>query len=208
VRRLLRRISVLHANAALYLLIACISLVFWQELRWAAEHLPKYLHNSIGPLAERSSYGSGAELLAERRNLSVAREYLESSIAIDPYSEAVYALGEYFFETRQDEKALQQFRSYLDIDPGLLTAYLKMSAVFERQGRLPEARRIVERGLEYFSTNVEKYRPHYADEVDARYNQKAARIFARYGTAVGTLRREVERIEDKERSSARVVAHE
>jgi len=205
---LLRRISLLRANAVLYLLIAFMLLVFWQELRWAAEHLPGHLRNRIAPLAERSLYGTAEERLANGQNVSTARDLLERSIAIDPYGEAVYGLGEYFFETREDEKALRQFRAYLEIDPTLLAAYLKMSALFERQNRFTEARQILQRGLDYFGSNVEKYRPHHADDVEMQYNRKATRTFARYRSAVGTLRREIERIEDKERSSPREVASE
>ena len=204
----MRRISTLHVNAILYLLIAGISLVFWQQLRWAAEHLPEYLRKSIAEPAERSLYGRAVKLLSESSSVPRAGALLERSIAIDPYGEAVFGLGEYFFGMREDEKALQQFRTYIEIDPSKLAAYLKMSALFERSNRFPEARQILERGLDYFNNNVEKYRPRRADDVPMQYNQKAAWIFARYRSAVGALSREIKRIKDKESSPYRESAHE
>ncbi|TFH50983.1 MAG: hypothetical protein E4H01_01085 [Lysobacterales bacterium] len=204
----MRRISILHANAILYLLIACISLVYWPQLRWAAEHMPEYSRHGIAPLAEWSLYGRARKRLAEPWNLSVARDLLERSIAIDPNSEAVYGLGEYYFRVGQDEKALQQFRTYLAIDPTMVMAYLKMSAVFERRNQLPEARGILEHGLDYFSRNVEKYRPHHADDVPTQYNQKAVQVFSHYRSAVGALRREIERIEAKKSSTPLGTVHE
>ena len=194
---MLQRTSIWYVNTVLYLLIAFLSLVFWQQLRWAAEHLPMYYRSGIASPVERSLYNRARKRLQTPGDLPVARDLLERSISIDPYGEAVYGLGEYFFKSRQHDEALQQFRTYLEIDPTMVAAYLKMSAVFERRNQLPEAQQILERGLDYFSRNVERYRPHHADDVATQYNQKASNIFLHYKSAAGALRREIERIEEK-----------
>jgi tetratricopeptide (TPR) repeat protein len=207
-RRLSRPISLLRANVILYLLIACTLLVFWEPLRWAAELLPKYLSGLVPSPIERTLYDKAGKLIAQPWTPYIARGYLERSLVIDPYSEALFGLGQYYFKARDDDRALGHFRAYLEIDPAKLDAYLKIAAVHERNDRLARAKETIERALKYFQEIAEQYQPRTGSQSSTSYGQKAASIFARYEGAIGALSRELARITEKSKPALAVPSPE
>jgi len=177
------------------LAILVLGALYWDDLRWAAGELPGYLEGSIGSPQERKLYVQARRIILEEENIEPAEALLQRSIAIDPYGEGRYWLGRYYFELRRDEEALEQFEAYLEIDPTMLDAYLKIAAVHAGRGRAEAARRTLERGLAFFEGQLGDYEPHLDASVDADYNTEATRAHARFEKAVRTLEELMLRLE-------------
>lgn len=186
-----RRIPLAALNAVVYALIAALLVFYGSQLRWALESFPGYMKGRIPSPEERDLYGAASYLLDEG-DLEGARVLLEKSIAIDPNSNAVYWLAEYYRRSGQEEAAARQFRSFLDFDPTNVDAYLELAQLLRRSGRPEEARKVLEEGLEYYRENGDRYRPHPDEDVGDRYNEKAVDAHEEYQRAASALAQELE----------------
>jgi tetratricopeptide (TPR) repeat protein len=181
-------------NVLLCGLIGLCMVLWWSELRWAARQLPRYLQGRIGSPVERRLYSRARELVRAGQDLDTARALLERSIAIDPNSDAVYWLGEYFLAIGEVDHALEQFLRYLEFDPTRVDAYLHTARILQGQGRWNESREVLERGLDYFVSHREKIEPKPDPAVATRYNQKALGVYAYYGDSIARLEEALHRV--------------
>jgi tetratricopeptide (TPR) repeat protein len=188
-----RRIDLAAVNLALYLLLLLLIGLFHRQLGWAAGQVGSYLGGALPYPAEQELALRGRDLL-DRDEPTAARELLERSLAIDPYSEAGYWLGLSFFEQGDLDRALELFTSYLAIDPTRLDAYLKVSAIHERRGDPPAAQRILGSGLTFFENQAAQLLPRPDPDQPAHHNAKALQAHERCTAAVFTLRREIARL--------------
>lgn len=189
------RISLVHLNIVLYLLITLVVVIFWPQLRWAMDTFPGYFDGNIQSPVERTSYRQAKKIFLTGQNISDAHTLLEQSLLIDPNSEAVFWLGEYFLRTHQDERALEQFRAFIEFDPTVGEAYVKVSFLFQRKQRMKEAYLVLQKGVEYFERGMSAYRPQHDEDVPLKYNQKASRVFSQFQQAAHMLKMEIKRLE-------------
>jgi tetratricopeptide (TPR) repeat protein len=181
-------------NVLLCGLIGLCAVLWWAELRWSARELPRYLQGRIGSPVERKLYTRARELVRSGRELDSARVLLERSLAIDPHSDAVYWLGEYYLAVGEPDRALEQFGRYLEFDPTRVDVYLHAARILEGQGRGSESRALLERGLHYFASYREKLEPRPDPEVATRYNRKALDLYGYYGDSIDRLEQALRRL--------------
>jgi len=192
-----RRTRLFHINVALYLLILLVMILFGRELRWAFNEFPGYWNGTIGSPVERKLYREAKSIIQGNHNMTNAQELLEQSIAIDPHTDAVFWLGEYFLQTHQEDQALEQFNRFLEVDPTEVDAYSKVASILEKKKRYEEARQALQKGILYFESQLTKYRPRINPEVRATYNHKALRVFSQYERAAQRLKIEIHRLEGR-----------
>jgi len=195
VRRFWRRIDLRWVNLALVVLAAWTTLVWWDELRWSADELPRYLRGSIGSPVERQLYRAARKLILAEGDLERARELLERSIAIDPNSDAVYWLAECQLAAGNPQAALELFERFIDFDPTRVDAYLGAASILESRGQAERARELVRRGLEYFESYRESLTPRPDPAVPMKYNRKALGVYEYHGSAISRLREELRRLD-------------
>jgi tetratricopeptide (TPR) repeat protein len=188
VRRLLQSISLFRLNLFIYLLVAGLAVLFWDDLRWAGEVLPGYLEGAIASPRERQLYVEARGIILGGEELAPARALLDESIAIDPYGEGRYWLGRYFFELRQDDEAQSQFEQYLEIDPTMLDAYLKLAAIHAGRHEPAQAQAVLTRGLHHFERQFEEVRPLYDPAAGDSYDSESWEAYRRCEGAVRTLK--------------------
>jgi len=193
-----RRIKIFHINIVLYLLIVCVTILYWPQLQWAMNSLPGYLKGSIISPPERTLYRKAKRILQKGHAEAKAYSLLEQSLSIDPNSRASYWLGHYYNKTHQYDKALLQYIKYVKMDPTMVEVYLQISSIFEKRNQLKKAQKALQKGLDYFIQNAHKYKPHHDDNVRSKYNKKATKVYDKYWSSVRTLRREIRRITAKE----------
>ncbi|GJL65882.1 MAG: hypothetical protein NPIRA05_08530 [Nitrospirales bacterium] len=187
--------NLFRINVLLYSAIVLVAIVCWPELRWAIDALPGYLDGSISSPVERVKYRDAKHMIRTDQPMDDAERLLNESITIDPNSEAVYWLGEYYVKTQQPERALQQFTRFLEFDQTDADVYVKVAALLNAMMQRDEARRILQQGVDYFEGRLDKYIPRYAPEIRAKYNQKAWRTYRRYRGGLRTLKQELSRID-------------
>ena len=192
-----RRIRLRHVNALLFAVIALLTVVYARELRWAAAELPGYLEGVFSETPERQLYLEAERILREGRDIDRALPLLEKSLDIDPRGEAGFWLGLYHEMSGDGERALEAYTRYLQTDPVLLQTYLQMAGIHQRQGRSKDARDALQRGLSYFEANAEHYRPFVDRTASPDHNDKARQAYARYRTAINTLREALASLEDE-----------
>ena len=189
------RVTLGRVNLVLYAAIVLTGALYGRELRWAARAFPGYLTDSIAAPRERALELAARPLVdGNEWEQEQAERLLEESLAIDPRGEARYWLGELERHRGRPDEALAHYRAYLEIDPGYLEAYLKMSAVEERRGHRPEALAVLRAGRDYFAAHVERYLPEL-EGGDAQAKRKAIETYARYRLAARLLAGEIERLE-------------
>ena len=176
-RRLSRAISLGRVNVVLYALIACVGILYWRELRWAARELPEYVTGKIKSTPERLLCVGAAGMIQEGTNLVVARAMLEKSLAIDPTSEALYWLAECSYQEKRYDEALRQFEAFIEIDPLVPEAYLTMAELLVLKQQPDRARQVLQRGVAYLNRQAELYRPRPDKSVRAKYNLKASATY-------------------------------
>jgi tetratricopeptide (TPR) repeat protein len=101
-----------------------------KEFKRAIELNPRYAgaHQWYGGYLEMM--GRAAESLAERRE----------ALALDPLSVTInFELALAFYYARDYERAIQQFRKTLELDPNFPLVYAHLPAAYEQKGMYAEA---------------------------------------------------------------------
>jgi tetratricopeptide (TPR) repeat protein len=184
----LRRIRLLHLTVLLYAALAALAFAYRVELWWAARALPIYIAGGFPALREEGLLGAALRNVQQGGEPARTRALLEQSLAIDPNSKAVVLLAETYLEEGDRERALEHLERYLEIDPSFLFGYLRAAEIYRKEGREMDRKRILARGVTYFSRRVEQYRPRRDPSVGEGYNQKAEDIYAYYQDALRRLR--------------------
>jgi tetratricopeptide (TPR) repeat protein len=172
------------------------------ELRWAADELPRYLEGRIGSPGERKLYRKAKRIIESGGDLNLAREMLQRSIDIDPTSEAVYWMGRCHLSADRDDEALVQFLRYIELDPTKTEAYVRAAAIRAGRGDPAGARAVLEQGVDYFSSHEERFVPRPDPEVGMKYNNKAIDVYRFYGKSIARLRRKIEALDTVDPSTA------
>ena len=193
-----RRIKLRYVNVVLWVVIAAIVAIYWPQVKWSFKELPRYLSGHIGAPEERQMYRRARSIILEETNISPAKALLERAVAIDPNCEGAYWLARYHFELREDDRAIELFERYLEIDPMIADTYLRIATAHERQGRPEMALDALRRGHEHFSRVTPLFKPRPLLEgalIDPKFNQKANATFVSYSEAATMFLDEIERLE-------------
>lgn len=142
-------------------------------------------------------YREAVYYLEEDRDLDTAKKLLEESIKIDPYSEARYLLGEYYFLKEDYGSSLKELTAYAQLYPANSEAYLKMAEIYEKSGDERKAISVLKRGLNENLENVERYKPYFDSSVEGEYNQKAQEVYETYKYQAKILKKEIMFLEKK-----------
>jgi tetratricopeptide (TPR) repeat protein len=196
-KRFWRRIDIDRVNLVLCALIVVLSLAYHRELSWAARELPGFLRGKIDAPLERRLYMSASRILREKGDKSRALPLLEKSLNIDPYSEAVFWLGVYYFETGNLNGALTQFNRYREIDPAYVYSYLYCARIHKLRKENREVRRVLQEGCDALG-DYENYVPHPDASVSDIYNEKAREHFLRRQESYFMLQHELARFDKNE----------
>jgi tetratricopeptide (TPR) repeat protein len=200
VKRYWPRINLRWVNILLCGLIGLCVVGWGAELRWAAREFPLFLQGRIGSPVERRLYLRAKQLIERGEDLETARSLLLRSIAIDPTSNAVYWMGEYYLATGDEGQALQEFERYLEFDPTRVEAYLQVSRILEGQARWVEAHAILERGLQFFSIRRGLLTPRPDPEAAMKFNEKALGRYRYCGESIDRLTGALRRVESRSRA--------
>ena len=135
-------------------------LVYRDELSWARRALPaEFRGEGYPPHVQWALYDRAESSWASGGEAQSAIELLERSLAIEPNAPPMVLLGEIHFADGKIDRALELFQQAVDLDPAFLLSWLRIAEVYKEQG-LPEKRlEILRQGLEYFTTEVERFRP-------------------------------------------------
>lgn len=196
-KRSLRLINLVYLNLLIFITIAVLVSCYWKELNWATRSFPKYLAGEIEDPRERILYRAAVYYLEEDRDLDTAKRLLEESIKIDPYSEARYLLGEYYFLKEDYGSSLKELTEYTQLYPANSEAYLKMARIYEKSGDERKAISVLKRGLNENLENVERYKPYFDSSVEGEYNQKAQEVYETYKYQAKILKKEIMFLEKK-----------
>lgn len=196
-KRSLRLINLVYLNLLIFITIAVLVSCYWKELNWATRSFPKYLTGEIEDPRERILYREAVYYLEEDRDLDTAKKLLEESIKIDPYSEARYLLGEYYFLKEDYGSSLKELTAYAQLYPANSEAYLKMAEIYEKSGDERKAISVLKRGLNENLENVERYKPYFDSSVEGEYNQKAQEVYETYKYQAKILKKEIMFLEKK-----------
>ncbi len=100
---------------------------------------------------------------SRRGNVESAIDLLQRAVALDPADTAArYQLGNLYFEQRRIDEAIEAFRRCTVDDPGFADGWGKLSAAIAQTGRVAEAERIIEQGIEAIpdSPSLHRMRAH------------------------------------------------
>jgi len=183
----LRRTNLIWLNVALYSLLLLLVVVYRGQLAWALRALPDLYSLEFETQPEVVLYYEGERRLIEDRDATGSRAALEESLAIDPYSDAVFFMGETYLMEREYEAALAAYRKFNRIDPSHLPSYLRMAELLALLGREAERGTLLDRAVAHYTRTVELYRPQPDPSVPAVYNEKAAEVHRGHVEALRTL---------------------
>ena len=186
---MLRRIKLLHVNLLLFAGAAAIVLLlaFTGKLVWAWNALGLYLDGQTTTPIEVQLEAEALSLLQVGGDADEIRELLQQTIAIDPHSRAVHLLGDLYLREGELERALEQYRRYLEINPSFLPTYFRLVEIYEQRGQTEQRAQVLQRGVDYFSRELELFRPHEDDDVHDVYNDKAAAVYNGYHESLRIL---------------------
>jgi len=184
----LPRINIYHLNIILFVIIAWHIVQYHDTLRWAMKEIPRYCQNRISSPIERKLYRQAKSILKESDIVDPAKALLDRSLAIDPNTEALFLLGEYYNKKGDIANALSHYNRYLEIDPTVVKTYLRIADILEKQNKSREAEKILEQGVNYFNKYAAQFKPHLNSQVSQRYNEAAQDVYNDYNDAHDTLK--------------------
>lgn len=183
----MRRIRLPHINMALYLTLVALVFTYRAELVWSASALPALAGGKFPKLIEHTLRSQAKRGVDRTGNPAGARELLKRSLAIDPYSKAAIELAQAYAREGDHQRALEELRRYLEVDPAYLLAYLRAAEIYRSEGRERERRQLLEQGSEIFRSSGPRYRPRTDETVAERYNQKAVSVYEYHRGALRAL---------------------
>ena len=192
----LRLINLVYMNLLIFITIAVLVTCYSKELNWATGSFSDYLTGDIEYPREITLYRE-AEYYLEERDLDSAKRLLEELIGIDPYSEARYLLGEYYFLAGDYDSSLRELTEYTQLYQTNSGAYLKVAKIYEKSGDKKKAISILRRGLNENLDNVERYKPDLDFSVEEECNQKAQQGYETYKYQSKVLKKELILLEQK-----------
>jgi spermidine synthase len=129
-----------------------------KEFKEGAEWMERYV--ATKPLALGHQYGTLGDYYLAMEDVTNALRVLQAGIDIDPYTFWVrYRFARLFEERKDTAKAIHHYeiamRYGYDRDPEI---YSRLANLYKAEGRLKEARKVLENGTRIFPTNSELYR--------------------------------------------------
>ncbi len=119
----------------------------WYEWDWAASEKEFKRAIELKP-DSGDAHGYYSWFLPPMGRNDEAVAEAERALRIDPISTGLNGnLGSVFVFTHQWDKAIEQLRSAIDLDPGYWFDYCFLGRAYEQRGRLPEAIATFQRGL-------------------------------------------------------------
>jgi Tfp pilus assembly protein PilF len=96
-------------------------------------------------------------------------EQIRALIADDPRDAMLrFALGNEYFQVRQDAEAIESFKAALDLDPEYAFVYIQLAHAYERSGQTELARQTIEAGRGPATRNGDPNLMRQLDEIAAR----------------------------------------
>ena len=96
-------------------------------------------------------------------------EQIRALIADDPGDAMLrFALGNEYFQVRQDAEAIESFKAALDLDPEYAFVYIQLAHAYEKSGQSELARQTVEAGRGPAARNGDPNLMRQLDEIAAR----------------------------------------
>jgi tetratricopeptide (TPR) repeat protein len=186
----LRRISWTRINVALFAtaLVLLAALAIQGKLAWSVDALELYASGSTTTPREVVLEREARALLQRGGDAEEIRRLLDRATTIDPHSPAVYLTGELDLREGRDDAALARFEHWLEIDPTWLPAYWRIAEIHRRRGDLAARREVLRRGLDYFTSEVDRFVPQTDDSVPVNFNDKAIAVYNGYLEAIALLR--------------------
>ena len=175
-------LGVLALNAALWL-------VFHENIIWTYQTLPKYLNGFIAGDKTISSRLKRSKWLSKAGDLDGAKEVLEEAKRIDPNSIRVLkGLAESAESQGDIDGAVYWLEEMIRIDAAEIDGYLNAARLYAKVGNTAAARRVLNRGIRYFSRYQPKYLAKPNPSVNPRYNSKARKVASNYTISLIILR--------------------
>ncbi len=190
----LRNINYKNMNKVLFPLILLIGLWYWEEILWSAFSFKEWMNNDIRPSTDEQLCLDAKERMERGESGNEILAALNGSLAINPVGEGVFLLGEYYFSSKEDDKATVQFEKKLSLDPYSLEAYLRLSSIHERNRRPAESKKILQKGIGVFRKNAPKFIPRPDSDSPWQYNAKSTDRYEEYLKAAETLSDELRKI--------------
>ena len=96
-------------------------------------------------------------------------EQIRALIVDDPRDAMLrFALGNEYFQVRQDAEAIESFKAALDLDPEYAFVYIQLAHAYERSGQTELARQTIEAGRGPAARNGDPNLMRQLDEIAAR----------------------------------------
>lgn len=191
----MRHIDISKLNMVLFAAIMIIIAAYHGPLLWAVRQLPLYLQGRIDAPLETRQCHEAAGILRRGGDISGALPLLQRSVAVDPNSEALFWLGEYYSRKGEPDRAIRFYSDYRRINPLDGAAFLNLARLYELKGDSDKARAVLEEGLESLS-RCRDYEPVIDGTVSDRYNRKAGQAFKSLVDSDSLLRKELTRLLD------------
>ncbi len=192
-KRFLQRIDISRVNMVLFGVLICIVIAFHHPLWWALQQLPRYLRGQIDAPLEIRQCQEASGILKKNGDTSKALPLLLHSAAIDPNSESLFWLGEYYCRKGEPDRAIPCFTRYREVNPLDGTTCLRLARLHEEMGDREKARRMLREGLASLSCRRE-YEPCIDGTVTDQYNRKAGETFKAMVESSVQMERELERL--------------
>ncbi len=191
-------------SLALLIAVLTTGAFFNNELHWAAVQLPQYINGTIPPPLERVQLSHARKLLYSGFQLDYARELLQASRSIDPYTDATFLLAESYRLQGDTQKATTLYATHLRFDETHVEARRMLVEAYIKLGKRDQALTVSQVGVAVFTKRVDQFRPMTDDQVDTGFNRKAIRVYANYVKAQQTFNRLVIELSQSSASSVDV----
>ena len=189
------RIRPLWINGALFATALAITgyLALQGALGWAVTALRQYLGGTTTVTREVDLVGRAQVAMRDGAPAETVRKMLDEVLSIDPYSVAHVYLGMLYEREGEPDRALEEYRAYLAIDPSYLPAYLHVGEILVARGELETRDTFFRDGIAYFESEVERWVPRIDPTADEEYNDKALGVYQSYREAIAVLQAEMAR---------------
>ncbi|MGV8124759.1 MAG: tetratricopeptide repeat protein [Candidatus Xenobiia bacterium LiM19] len=196
----MQRIDISRVNMVLFGVLICMVIAFHNPLWWAIQQLPRYLRGQIDAPLEIRQCNEASAILRNGSDASRALPLLQRSAAVDPHSEALFWLGEYYCRKGEPDKAIPLFTRYRRINTLDGATCLRLAKLYEERGESEKACGVLKEGLESLDCRRD-YEPCIDGTVDDRYNRKAGETFKALVESGSLMEQELKRLKALKKSS-------